>query len=226
MKNNKRNSALSELSVESLDILFQAMTKGEMLESLPVIKIPYQIIKVVKDFKEKRFIRKLDFFLKNLSQTTTEEREKFINSFTTSTKKEDFYDGLLNHINGIDSMEKIAVLSELFSNFTKEKVTQREFYKLAKSLEDIFFEDLQYLKFAYGKSYISKSTKGTRYYIFSEDPDLLLKNGLIIENTGLSIVPEKIDPHNFGLNGLSIEYEQYYISKLGLNMINYGLANI
>lgn len=102
-------------------------------QELPGISIPFKTRKMYLGFKEKKFLRKLTIFIKdvntdNLSTFNWEDRE--------------FNNKLITVVDRVDFEEKLSYLSKLFELYAKGGIKKDLFFRCCKILEHSSYLDI------------------------------------------------------------------------------------
>jgi len=124
------------LSRETLDLISYMPIIGNVIS--PVLAIHdygYSI-------QEKLFNKKLYTFLFSLKEKDLEERVKFLSNYVNGDE-ERFFERVISVLSNVDSQNKANYVSQAFHGFLYEKITQKEFFKLLKVIDETLLEDLE-----------------------------------------------------------------------------------
>ena len=92
--------------------------------------------------QEKLFNEKLFTFLYSLKEKDLEERVIFLSNYV-SGDEERFFERVISVLSSVDSKDKAYYISQAFHGFLYEKITQKEFFKLLKVIDETLLEDLE-----------------------------------------------------------------------------------
>ncbi len=161
-------------------------------------------MQAVSDYKEGEFFRKYIRFLYSLLETTTEERNKFIEE--VQEKAEDYSGNVIfGIVDRIDNINKAQILARLTVAKIHSSITIEEFFRLSSMLERIPYVDLKQLP-----------NYKEPYYDESGDSELLYATGALELHTIdynssnkylLSVLGEKLLFFGCGFN-LEIERQK------------------
>lgn len=117
-----------------------------------------KIYKIVRNLKDRIEVKKIEKMLKKLKNKEYVEL-KVVN-------KKEFYEKLFIVITRIDFEEKIDYLTELYILLAKQEISEVEFFRCSKILENISYSDL-------------KNFENKEYTLENEDRELFYMSGLL-----------------------------------------------
>ncbi|WP_028857442.1 hypothetical protein [Psychrilyobacter atlanticus] len=124
------------LSRETLDLISYVPKLGGIISPILAIHdLGYSI-------QEKLFNKKLYTFLYSLKEKDFEERVKFLSNYVNGDE-ERFFERVISVLSSADSRDKAYYVSQAFHGFLYEKITQKEFFKLLKVIDETLLEDLE-----------------------------------------------------------------------------------
>lgn len=187
------------------DIVKEIIDTGEeIFVSVENISKAINIYKNVKDIPTKLFLRKLQSYLKGLSEYSYEKRKKYIERIGKIQYNNDCV-RILHIINQIDSEEKAIIISRLLINHMDEKMDRSTFFRLCKAVDKSLYEDLIYLK----ENINNKKIKFNLCIDALEEANLAIHTGITY-----GFMQGNRECKNF---------EEYEISELGKYLYKYGL---
>lgn len=148
----------------AIDIL----TNNDAIDCFPVLKILHGFYKVGVNINTARLMKKTWAFLWNTQDMTQEEKRKFLKDFSEANQERGA-EVLLDIINRIENVNKIAVLCNLIKSRIAECITIEELVRLVFILERVPISDLT-------KLYDYKEN----HYVPGES-ELLYASGLVYE---------------------------------------------
>ena len=184
----------------TIDIL----TNNDAIDCFPVLKILHGIYKIGKNFNTARLMKKTWAFLWNTQDFTQEQKRKFLKDFSDANQERGA-EVLLDIINRIENVNKIAVLCNLIKSRIAECITIEELVRLVFILERVPISELTKL-YAYKEN----------HYVPGES-ELLYASGLVYE-----AVLDRDNGSQYALSangrqllkfGLGIDVEQNVIAK-------------
>jgi hypothetical protein len=169
-------SALIDLSEASVDVLIE----NDFIKELPVVKWVIKPISIIEKIKTESYIKKLQTFLINASDLTSEEYEEFI-SKTNKIETEKLNKFLLITIDRINSEEKSGLIGRLFKLLVQKKISNSDFFRSVNIIESLFIDDL--CKFLSNQFYFSNPKKLREVDINQSLVNLGLLEVHIVEST-------------------------------------------
>ena len=121
----------------AIDIL----TNNDAIDCFPVLKILHGFYKVGVNINTARLMKKTWTFLWNTQELTQEQKQKFIRDFSKANQERGA-EVLLDIINRIENVNKIAVLCNLIKSRIAEYITIEELVRLVFILERVPISDL------------------------------------------------------------------------------------
>lgn len=186
------------------DGAIDVLTNNNAIDCFPVMGILHGIYKIGKNFNTARLMKKTWAFLWNTQDITQEQKRKFLKDFSDANQERGA-EVLLDIINRIENVNKIAVLCNLIKSRIAECITIEELVRLVFILERVPISDLT-------KLYDYKEN----HYVPGES-ELLYASGLVYE-----AVLDRDNGSQYALSangrqllkfGLGIDVEQNVIAK-------------
>lgn len=195
---------VKELMLTLGDGAIDVLTNNNAIDSFPVMGILHGIYKIGKNFNTARLMKKTWAFLWHTQKLTQEQKRKFLKDFSEANQERGA-EVLLDIINRIENVNKIAVLCNLIKSRIAEYITIEELVRLVFILERIPISDLT-------KLYDYKEN----HYVPGES-ELLYASGLVYE-----AVLDRDNGSQYALSangrqllkfGLGIDVEQNVVAK-------------
>lgn len=193
-----QNLMNSDIKKEIID------TGEEVFASAENISKAISIYKNIKDIPSKLFLRKLQSYLKGLSEYPYEKRKNYIERVGKLQYNNDCI-RILHIINQIDSEEKAIIISRLLINLMDEKIDRSTFFRLCKAVDKTLYEDLIYLK----ENICNKKIKFNLSIEALEEANLAIHTGITYDF--------------MQGNRECKDFEEYEISEFGKYLYKYGL---
>lgn len=204
-------SKTESLTVPLAEVTIDSLLNEGILKDIPGSNTIVQLLKLPKTLSSTILESKLEYFLTNLAEVPFEKRIKFAQKYLDNEPF--FVDNLLLALDKIERVEKLPVFFNLFRAFLYEKISVSDFWRLIKCLNDGFYEDFVFLK-----KYADIK------HLYGDQAQALSSSNLVQANVGLAPDPSELNGE-FGLEGSSEKYTDYFITKIGTLFIKYGLNN-
>jgi hypothetical protein len=139
---DKLNSVGRDLGEVALDTVLK---KG-ILRDIPVLNTIVALYQAGVEMHHHFFIRKVINFLRELSSTPFEKRQKFVEEIERNPKqKREFGETLLLLIDRADSLQKPSILGKLLSQYILGNISYDEVTRLSYIVDRVYISDLSYL---------------------------------------------------------------------------------
>lgn len=137
MKRENQSISKAEIALNVADLVLGATTNIA----------PFQTIRSLVNFhqgySEKMFQKKLELFINESSQTTTEEdKENFLAKLDQD--KESFFNRILAVLNRLDESSRATIIGKFFTALVKGNISKAIFVRLIEITERVNSEDLNY----------------------------------------------------------------------------------
>lgn len=195
-------SIACELGEVALDAAFEAGA----FRDIPVFGTLSAFYKAGIEIRQQIFIRKIVNFLQELSNTSLEKRQRFIEDIERNPKqKQDFGETLLLLIERADHLQKPKILGCLLKHHI---------------LDDISYEDVMRLSFIVDRVYISDLN-----HLFISKPDIPKNPNIAASLASVGLLKIKgMDGGNF--NEPSSGGILYELNEYGEMLLQYGLDTL
>lgn len=202
--------SITDLSVETADLLLNSILEGELIDDIPFVGLVTKTIKVGKSVKEYFFIKKIVSFLFELQDYSMQERKDFTNRIQNSdSSKEKFGETIIIIIDRLDSVEKAQIVGRLTSNLINQKLSREECLRFCRIVERSFLEDLKALNLIHKKK-----------MVFSDLDYSALQS---LESYGL-IWSKKLDHASWQSLEDELDDREYNVTLFGKKLVEFGLS--
>lgn len=209
------NSDSGKISKDILELSLDSFIENETLKKIPIFGTIVNLYNLGSTINDKIFANKLIHFLKELEDINPETIQKEIQYIDDSKEyNHKVGDKILEIINRIDSEEKPKIIGRLFKNFISKKIEYVDFLKLSYIVENIFYFDLIKLNNFEEINHSNSITNYTEKQINKIYCSVELVSFGLCEIMNLKI--------NLNVSNELIK-KNYLITKMGENLINYGL---
>ena len=144
---------LSSTLRDSLEVVLDSsIVKEGVLRDIPFFNTIYNMYQSGVAMQQHLFIKKIENFLRELSNVSSEERLKFVEWMDQNPKqKGEFGETLLLLIDRADSLEKPSILGRLLKHHILENISYDDAMRLSFIVDRVYMSDLNYLtSFTFG----------------------------------------------------------------------------
>jgi len=186
---------ITELSLDTGDIVLKALSDSEILNEIPILSSIYKLGKVVLSIPDIFFLRKFERFMQPFNQKTThDEQLKFAEELKRDPKRlERFYENLLLRVERMDDITKPEILGKIYACHVSRKIREEELQDLCHSLNNSKLIDL----IEFSRSFWLKSYKFGVPEISRKTSRNLVSSGLVtfdIHEAGQKLIFGISDP--------------------------------
>lgn len=146
--------------VDYAEILLDACVESEVLKQIPVVSTAMATVKTYLQFREGRFKKKVEEFVKSAGDFTAHEWETFSESLVKESKKEQFINELLEIIERADSDEKAKILGGVFRRLVKQEFEYAHFQDQVRITNDMLTLNIHNFMHAYHNPYVLEESLG------------------------------------------------------------------
>lgn len=181
------NSDLTSVTIELAEVSLDQLLNDGLLKDIPILSTLVGVGKTAQNVRNHLFLKKMIYFISQVSTIPQKEREEVINEIDQSQKfRIKVGEKLLYIIDRSEDYKSAEVIAKLFSAFLKRKITYPQFLKTSAIVNGVFFDDL--------KSFVNQEKRYTNYSL--EEIGDLINSGLYdIEVEQISIDVEDQDDH-------------------------------
>ncbi len=139
---NELSSGMRNLGEVALDTILQ---EG-ILRDIPVLNTIVAFYKAGVEIHHQLFLTKIINFLKELSNTPLEKREKFVEEIKRNpTQEREFEKTLLLLIDRADSLQKPSIFGKLLKHHILGNISYEDATRLSYMVDRVYISDLSYL---------------------------------------------------------------------------------
>ena len=92
------------------------------------------------------FIRKVTIFLKELSNISIQDRQKFTNQFDSEEKQHEFGQTILLLLDRAEDMKKPRLIAKIISAYILGKINESDAFRLCTMINRCYTQDLEVLR--------------------------------------------------------------------------------
>lgn len=147
-------SLTSSIATESLadllgnvsETMLDSVIESGTLRDIPIIGIITGIMKTGRDIRDKLFLRKITIFLKGISQSSVEDRKRFITQFDSEKKHHEFGQTILMLLERSEDMIKPHLIAKIIVAHIQESIDYSKAMRICAIINRCYTQDLQLLK--------------------------------------------------------------------------------
>ncbi len=140
-----RNSDLQNVSADLAEIVLDSMLEDGILKDLPIVGSIIGLSKKTLTVKDSLFLKKIIFFLTELKDIPSKQRQEMIDSVNKSNKQKiKVGEKLIFILDKCDDYCDAKYIGQFFCGFLENKITYEEFLKGARIIQNIYIRDLEY----------------------------------------------------------------------------------
>ena len=134
------------------EVGFDAILNEGIGRDIPFFNTFHDLCKIGVTMQQILFIKKIEDFLRELSNVSPEKRRKFVEEIEKNPqKKRIFGEFLLLQIDRADSLEKPSILGRLLKHHILENISYDDAMRLSFIVDRVYMSDLNYLtSFTFG----------------------------------------------------------------------------
>lgn len=148
-----KDSDLKGVTTEWSEVFLDTLLEDGIIKEIPIISTIIGIGKTGIKINEMLFLKKILYFISQVSDITAEEREKVISEIDESQKyRIKIGEKLLYIIDKCDDHEKAEIIGKLFSVFLKGLISYESFVRCSQVIEKSLIDELEWFIFTdYGE---------------------------------------------------------------------------
>lgn len=128
------------------EVALDTVLKEGVLRDIPVFNTIVALYQAGVEIHHHLFVRKIINFLRELSSTPLEKRQKFVEEIEKNPKqKRELGETLLLLIDRADSLQKPSILGKLLSNHILGNISYEDVTRLSYIVDRVYISDLSYL---------------------------------------------------------------------------------
>lgn len=142
-----KNSDLTKISGELLEIGIDSVLKEGLLKDIPGINIINGIWNTGVAIRDYRFLNKLLLFLHESSKLPLEKRLKLIDELEETTFQKEAGEKLISIIDNLETSSKAILIGKLLNLFGQKIINKEEFWRMSFVIEKLPMSDILALKY-------------------------------------------------------------------------------
>lgn len=146
--------------VDYAEALLDACVENDVLKEIPVVSTAMATVKTYLQFREGRFKKKVEAFVKSAGEFTSDEWVAFSESLKKEGKKEQFINELLEVIERAESDEKAKILGGVFRRLVKQEFEYAHFEDQVRITNDMLAINIHNFMHAYHNPHILEESLG------------------------------------------------------------------
>lgn len=140
LKSREFQDMIVDISETTLDSFFE----DDIIKDIPIFGLLFKGKNFISTIQDKLFLKKLLKFLKQLEDTTPEERREQINEIEQNPRyKTKIGEKLMYLIDKCEDSEKAEILGILFKNFILKKISYDNLLRCTNSINTLSTRDLE-----------------------------------------------------------------------------------
>jgi hypothetical protein len=133
-----------EASLEGAEAIADALTESELIKSIPVVGTALKVIAGTQDLRDKIFISKIQRFLQEIENISTNERLHFKESITSDEESlTRTGETALLVIDKLSDIKKAELLGLYYVSFLCGEIDQHQFRRIASAIDIGFIDDIE-----------------------------------------------------------------------------------
>jgi hypothetical protein len=131
-------SELIDLDIEMAEAVLSAITSGEVLEKIPVVKGIRALYDVVACVRDKLLLRKLEIFINRIADIPRDKRVQMVNKLRSDqTYGEHIGEHIIEIIDKIDGRRKPAMMGAIFAALANNEIDVKMFNRLSAAIKGL-----------------------------------------------------------------------------------------
>lgn len=153
MLNSPDTSLTRSVATESLadllgnisETVLDSVIESGTLRDIPIIGTITGVMKAGRDIRTTLFLRKVAVFLKEMSQTSPEERQKFVAQFDGEEKQHEFGQAILMLLDRSEDITKPRLIAKIISAHIQGNIAYSKAMRLCAIIDRCYTQDLTLL---------------------------------------------------------------------------------
>ena len=146
--------------VDYAEALLDACVENDVLKEIPVVSTAMATVKTYLQFREGRFKKKVEAFVKSAGAFTADDWVAFSESLKKENKKEKFINELLEVIERAESDEKAKILGGVFRRLIKQEFEYAHFEDQVRITNDMLALNIHNFMHGYRNPHILEESLG------------------------------------------------------------------
>ena len=143
---NRSDRPIVEASLESVEVVADVLTRGDVLAEIPVFGTAIKICRAADAIRDRAFAVKLAKFVQNLDAISDEQKQKIRRKISDEREEiEKLSETLIFVIERLTDLDKPKLLAQLFVAYIDEVLSGDDLRRLAQAVDAAFGDDLKKL---------------------------------------------------------------------------------
>jgi hypothetical protein len=189
-----KNDSLHNLAIDLSETALDSLVENNLLKEIPIIGTLFNITNGFLQIRDQLFLKKIEAFLTVSKKIKVSDRKKMIEEVDNSKKHRlKVGEKLLYILDKCEDWQMAEIISLIFNEFLKGKITYEEFIKISKLLDKLTVYDLERFYIV-----VAKQPKGETFSMYGgwknqEGVEDLINSGLFTFNTDEIMVEDEDD---------------------------------
>lgn len=167
-----KDSDLQSVTVDLAEIFIDAFQEDGIIKDIPIIGTLIGLGKTGMRIRDRLFLKKIIYFLSELKEISSKEREAIITKIDSSKSyKTKVGEKLIYIIDKCDDHEKSQLIGKLFKAFLEEKIDYDSFLRCSLVIQRAMIDDLEwFVEHDWEKLTIEESADYLNWGVFEITP--------------------------------------------------------
>lgn len=139
-------TSLADIFGSVSETAIDSVLESGALRDIPIIGMITGTLKAGNDIKSALFIRKIAIFFKTLSDTSDEDRRRFIDKFRTREEQHRFGEAILLLLERAENMEKPKLIAQIINAYISNKVDESMAFRICSMIDRCYVQDFELLR--------------------------------------------------------------------------------
>lgn len=138
-----KDANLHRIGTDLSELVLDRLLDDGLVKDIPIVGTIFSAGKAIVGIKDRLFLKKVIYFISELSEISQSKRKEMIERINTSGDyKLKVGEKLLFIIERCEDHEKAAIIAKMFAAFIKEQITYEEFLRAASIIDRVMQNDL------------------------------------------------------------------------------------
>jgi len=158
-----KDSNLHNISINNVEVILDGLLEDGIAKDIPIIGSVIGVGKVAVGIRETLFLKKIIYFISELSEIPQSKRKELIEEIDDSKKyRTKIGEKLLFIIDKCDDHDTAQIIAKLFAAFLREELTYDDFLRAVSIIENVFIQDLNWFVKQDGNCFDLRDLEGIR----------------------------------------------------------------
>jgi hypothetical protein len=134
--------SLADLLGNVSETLIDSVIESGALRDIPIIGLFTGALKASGDIRSAIFLRKITVFLKELSETSAEDRKKFVDKFDSEEGRHEFGQAILMLLDRAEDLIKPRLIARIISAYIQKNIDYPKAMRLCAIIGRCYSQDL------------------------------------------------------------------------------------